>query len=132
MKKRLMIGTFLLSIVGTAATVRAEVSIDVHIGPPPPPPAYRVAPPPGPEYEWVEGYWYPEGKHGKHYRWHDGYWTRPPYPGAYWVQPYYLEGRYYPGYWHGPHGRFDHDHRWDDSHERDERRYEHDHDHDHR
>jgi WXXGXW repeat (2 copies) len=121
MKKFLVAQAFFLSIIGGAATARAQVSIDVHIGPPPPPPAYRVAPPPGPEYEWVDGYWYPQGKH---YRWHDGYWTRAPYPGAYWVQPYYLEGRYYTGHWEGPRGWFEHDHRWDRTHERDERRYE--------
>ena len=119
MKKLLRIGASLLLMVGTAATARGQVSIDVHIGAPPPPPrAYYVAPRPAPDYEWVEGYWYPQGKH---YRWHDGYWTRPPYTGAYWVQPYYLDGRYYAGYWHGPHGRFEHDHRWDHRQERDER-----------
>ena len=117
-----------LVLLGSAAA-NAQVSIGIQIGQPPPPRAYHVPARPGPEFEWVEGYWYPQGNH---YRWHDGYWTRPPFEGAYWVQPYYLEGRYYAGYWHGPHGRFDHDHRWDDSHDRDERRYEHDHDHDHR
>jgi hypothetical protein len=123
MKKLLGVGASLMLIVGTAATARAQVSIDVHIGAPPPPRVYHVTPRPAPDYEWVEGYWYPKGKH---YRWHDGYWTRAPYPGAYWVQPYYLEGRYYPGYWHGPRGRFEHDHRWDHSQERDERDEHHD------
>jgi len=122
MKKPFMTAVLAVGILGAATAARGQVSIDVHIGPPPPPRAYRVAPPPAHEYEWVEGYWYPQGKH---YRWHDGYWTRPPYPGAYWVQPYYLEGRYYSGYWHGPRGRVEHDHHWDASHERDERRYEH-------
>jgi hypothetical protein len=122
MKKLLMIAGLSVSMLGAAATARAQVSIDVHIGPPPPPPVYHVAPRPAPDYEWVEGYWYPQGSH---YRWHEGYWTRAPYPGAYWVQPYYAAGRYYAGHWDGPRGHFDHDHQWDHSRERDEQRYEH-------
>src|SRR5262249_24552376 len=58
----------------------------VVIEAPPPPRVYHVAPRPGPEFVWVEGYWYPQGRR---YLWHDGYWTRPPYAGAYWVEPYY-------------------------------------------
>ncbi len=69
----------------------------------------------------MEGYWYPQGSH---YRWHDGYWTLPPYAGAYWVEPYYLRGQYFAGHWEGRQGRFEHDHRWDRSRERDERRYD--------
>src|SRR5262245_49930893 len=94
----------------------AQVSFGITIGAPPPPRDYRVTPRPGPEFVWVEGYWYPQGHH---YRWHDGYWTRPPFPTAYWVQPYYYDQRYYGGYWEGRRGRFEHDHRWD--HERDRR-----------
>jgi len=90
-----------------------------------------VAPQPGPAFVWVEGYWYPEGKH---YKWHDGYWTRPPYEGAYWVEPYYVGGRYFAGQWEGRRGYVAHDHRWDKSKERDEGREPHhdEHEADHR
>ena len=108
----------LLLMSGSAA--HAQVSIGITIGAPPPPRYYHVVPRPGPEFVWVEGYWYPQGHH---YRWHDGYWTRPPFPNAYWVQPYYHEGRYYGGYWDGGRGRFEHDHHWD--HDRDRRDFDH-------
>ena len=74
---------------------------------------------PGPDYIWVEGYQYPQG--GR-YMWHDGYWTRPPYAGAYWVEPYHVGGRYYAGRWEGPRGVVAHDHRWDRRPARDFRR----------
>lgn len=105
----------LLLTAGSAAN--AQVSVGVSIGrppapvvieePPPPPRLYAVAARPGPEFMWVEGYWYPQGRH---YRWHDGYWTRPPYAGAYWVEPYYHKGSYVAGYWEG--GRRDPDRRY--------------------
>ncbi|HZP49348.1 MAG TPA: YXWGXW repeat-containing protein [Vicinamibacterales bacterium] len=98
----------------------AQVTFDVRIGQPPPAPrVYRVPPPPGPDYVWVEGYWYPQGRR---YVWHDGYWTRPPYAGAYWVAPYYEGGRYYAGRWEGNRRPVYHDHRWDRDGRRDERR----------
>jgi hypothetical protein len=102
------------------AAVQAQVSIGIRIGEPPPPRAYRVPDRPGPDYVWVEGYQYPVGNH---YQWHDGYWTRPPYEGAYWVDPYYYGGRYYAGHWEGSHGNFNHNHRWDHDSRRDEGRY---------
>lgn len=132
-------------IVGMGSTVHAQVSVGVVIGrpapvvveeaapppvveveppppvafePPPPPRMYRVEPRPSAEFVWVEGYWYPQGRH---YAWHNGYWTRPPYAGAYWVEPYYARGAYVAGYWAGPRGRFDHDHHWDRERERDRR-----------
>jgi hypothetical protein len=108
------------ALVVPAATAGTQFSFDVHIGAPPPPRAYHVPPRPGPDYVWVEGYQYPD--HG-HYKWHDGYWTRPPYPGAYWVQPYYGKGTYHGGRWEGDHGVFAHDHHWDNTRERDENRY---------
>ena len=89
-----------LLINGSVVWAQTSVSIGVHIGPPPPPQVVYVAPPPPPqpEYAWVEGYWYPVERH---YMWHDGYWTRPPYAGAYWVEPYHYRGRYVAGYWEG-------------------------------
>ena len=115
---------FLLAI-GVAAKADAQVSFGVQIGQPPPPRAYRVAPRPGPDYEWIEGYWY---LNGRRWAWHDGYWTRPPYAGAYWVAPYYSGGRFVAGYWERGDRRFDHDHRWD----RDRNRRDWDRDHDRR
>lgn len=86
--------------------------------PPPAPRAYRVPPQPGPDYVWVEGYWYPANGQ---YRWHNGYWTRPPYEDAYWVAPYYQGNQYYTGHWEGRRGDVHHDHSWDQSRQRDER-----------
>ena len=68
-----------------ASAANAQVSFGIHIGEPPAPRAYIVPARPGVDYVWVEGYQYPEG--GR-YKWHNGYWTRPPYQGAYWVEPY--------------------------------------------
>ena len=106
-------------LIGPASAAHAQISFGIRIGEPPPPRAYRVPPRPGPDYVWVEGYQYPEGGH---YRWHDGYWTRPPYEGAYWVEPYHLNGEYFAGHWEGPRGNVMHDHRWDRGKQRDERR----------
>jgi WXXGXW repeat (2 copies) len=100
-----------------ASTARAQISIGIHIGEPPAPKVYRVPPRPGPDYEWIEGYWYPDRGH---YKWHDGYWTHPPYAGAYWVAPYHVGGQYYEGRWEGPRGDVKHDHGWDRGKDRDE------------
>lgn len=99
-----------LLICGAASTASAQISVGIRIGAPPAPRAYRVPRAPGPDYVWVEGYWYPQNGH---YRWLNGYWTRPPYEGAYWVAPYYVNGQYYEGHWEGPRGIVRHDHRWD-------------------
>jgi WXXGXW repeat (2 copies) len=119
---RKLLQTLAISAVCLApvSAARAQISFGIRIGEPPPPRAYRVLPQPGLEYVWVEGYWFPQGSH---YRWHDGYWTRPPYEGAYWREPYYLDGRYFAGQWEGRRGYFAHDHRWDRDRERDERRF---------
>jgi hypothetical protein len=109
----------LLLAVGSPAS--AQVSFGIEIGRPPAPRAYRVAPRPGPEFEWVEGYWYAQGRR---WAWHDGYWTRPPFAGAYWIAPYYSNGRFVGGYWENGNRRENHDHRWD----RDNRRRDWDHD----
>ena len=100
MKKRL-IALMLL----TGGFVFAQVSIGIQIGPPPPPRIVRVLPPrPGPEFAWVDGYWYPVGSH---YRWHSGYWSRPVYPAARWVAPRHDGERFYHGYWDGERGRIE-------------------------
>jgi len=103
-------GVITALLVGTGSAALGQISIGVEIGQPPPPRVYVVPARPSAEFVWVEGYWYPQGRH---YAWHDGYWTRPPYAGAYWVEPYYVRGRYVAGYWEGAHGRLEHDHRSD-------------------
>jgi hypothetical protein len=110
----------LLAACGSA--FGAQLSVGVRIGPPPRPRVVRVQPArPGPEYTWVDGYWYPVGRK---YQWHEGYWTRPPYAGARWVTPQYRDGQFYGGAWDGDRGRFDHNHRWDrDRRNRDGDRY---------
>jgi WXXGXW repeat (2 copies) len=115
--KKLLLGLLL----GAATMMNAQVSIGIRIGPPPPPPrVVRVRPAmPGPGYIWVDGYQYVDGRR---YRWHDGYWTRPPYEGAVWVGPRHDGSQFFAGYWDGPRGHFDHDHRWD--RERDHRDYD--------
>ena len=85
-------------LLAPASVAQAQVTFGVHIGEPPAPRAYHVPRQTGPEYAWVEGYWYPQGNH---YKWRDGHWARPPYPGAYWVEPYHVRGQYYAGHWDG-------------------------------
>jgi hypothetical protein len=119
--KKFIWTTLLLTVLLAGAPIRAQVSIGIRIGPPPRPRVVRVLPPaPGPEFVWIDGYWYPVGRH---YRWHEGYWTRPPYSGARWVGPRHDGEEYYEGYWDGDRGRFPHDHRWDREGDRDRDRY---------
>ena len=116
---------FAMMLSAGVSMAHAQVSIGIVIGPPPEPRVVHVLPAqPGPEFVWVEGYWYPVGRH---YKWHEGYWTRPPYEGAHWVTPRHDGERFFAGYWEGSRGRFEHDHRWD----RDHGRRDHDRDHDH-
>jgi hypothetical protein len=117
---RNLLKTFVVATIflAPAATANAQVSFGVHIGEPPPARAYRVPPQPSDEYVWIEGYQYPEKGH---YRWHDGYWTRPPYQGAYWVEPYHVRGQYFAGRWEGNRGVVNHNHRWDRNRDRDEK-----------
>ena len=112
-------------VVLSESSIWAQVSFGISIGPPPPPRVAAMAPPrPGPDFAWVEGYWYPAGKH---YKWHDGYWTRPPYENALWVAPRHDGERFHEGYWDGDRGRVDHDHHSDRDRDRD---FRHDHDRD--
>jgi hypothetical protein len=115
-----------LLLAGASAS-QAQVSLGIRIGPPPRPRVVRVVPSsPGPGFAWVGGYWYPVGHH---YKWHDGYWTMPPYEGARWVEPHHDGQQFYAGYWDGDRGRLEHDHHWDNDHDRDQNRF---HDDDHR
>ena len=119
MKRLLQTTALSVFFLASASVAQAQISFGIHLGEPPAPRAYRVPQQPGPDYVWIEGYQYPEGSR---YAWHEGYWTRPPYEGAYWVAPYYLGGRYFSGQWEGRNGVIPHDHRWDRSRQRDERR----------
>jgi|SRR5579884_3056269 len=113
--------SLLAAILLVSSQVFAGPQISVRIGPPPPPRVEQMVPSPGPDYVWVEGYWYPVGSH---YRWHRGYWTRAPYAGASWVGPRYEGGEYRPGYWEGRAGRVEHRHDWDKHRDRDYREHE--------
>jgi hypothetical protein len=113
----------LVLLAGGAAF--GQVSIGIRIGPPPPPRVvYDRAPSPGPQFAWIDGYWYPVGRH---YRWHPGYWTQPPYPGARWVVPHHDGERFLEGYWEGGSGRVAHDHHWDRGRDRDFHGHDRDH-----
>jgi WXXGXW repeat (2 copies) len=63
------------------STGLAYGQIYVRVGPPPPVYEQRL-PPPGPGYEWVDGYhrW-----DGHRYIWVHGYWAHPPREHAHWV-----------------------------------------------
>lgn len=116
----------LAALILTAGLGMAQVSvgIGIRIGAPPPPRVVRVRPvAPGPGFFWVDGYWYPvRGR----YVWHAGYWSRPPYEGAHWVPPHHDGRMFYAGFWDGPRGRVEHDHRWDRDGRRDFGRDDHD------
>ena len=69
-------------IAGGALYAQPRLSIGVGVGtygpgyyPPPPPYASQYAPPcPGPDYTWVDGYWY---GYGPRRVWRPGYWAAP-------------------------------------------------------
>jgi len=115
MRVRVAFSTACAIVLVMSTAVSAQVSFGIQIAAPPPPPVYVVPAQPGPDFLWIGGYWYPEGGH---YLWHAGYWSRPPYAGAVWVAPRHEHGQYFAGYWNGPRGRFEHDHRWDHEAER--------------
>ena len=118
---RVFVRTILLAtmLLAAVSVTNAQVSLGIRIGPPPRPRVVRVLPArPGADFVWVDGYWYPVGKH---YKWHEGYWSRPPYAGARWVAPHHDGQQYYAGYWDGDHGHLEHDHRWDRDRNRDYR-----------
>lgn len=102
-----------------SSPLNAQVNFGIRIGPPPPPRVLHAIPRrPGPDFVWIEGYWYPS-PNGRSYRWHSGYWTRPPFEGAYWVGPHYDGARFHEGYWEKNQQWMNHDHNWDRSRDRD-------------
>jgi hypothetical protein len=103
----------ILLLAGSSLFARSHVSIGIGFGGyeyyPAPRPVYVYAPPPvryyappvryvapGPDYGWVDGYYYPVGPR---WSWRAGYWARRPHPRAYWVSPRYYRSRWYRGYW---------------------------------
>jgi hypothetical protein len=119
MKTFMMISVLALTLLAVQPAQAAQVSFGIQIGTPPPAPVYIAPPPsPGPDYVWVDGYYYPVSGH---WRWHAGYWTRAPYAGAHWYGPRYEGGRFYNGYWGGDRGRIEHNHSWDKHKDRDYR-----------
>ena len=117
MKKFLGTSFLAAMLLAAGSAFGAQVSIGINIGAPPPPRVLKVRPvQPGPDYLWIDGYWYPVGHK---YAWHPGYWTRPPYPGAHWVAPRHDGKQFFAGYWDGERGRMEHDHHSDRQHDRD-------------
>ena len=106
-------------LLGASLGLFAQIGVGIRIGPPPPPRVIERPVTPGPDYSWVDGYWYPVN--GR-YVWHEGYWTRPPYAGARWIGPHHDGERFFGGYWEGEHGRVEHEHTWDRDRDRDWRR----------
>ena len=101
----------LLLMIAAGTMLSAQVSLGIRIGPPPVIRYERMDNRrPGPDYIWVDGYWYPERNK---YKWHKGYWTRAPFGGARWIAPRHDGGMFYNGYWGKDNDRYDHDHRWD-------------------
>ena len=102
MKSKLL-GLFLLA--GSTMFGGSRVFFGIGIGggpayyPPPPPPVAYYAPSiaPGPNYAWINGYYYPAGPR---WGWRSGYWSPRPFAGAYWAGPRYYSGQYHAGYWH--------------------------------
>ena len=80
--KKTMLALLLLS----CGTLFAETHFSIGIGiggygpvygrVPPPPLDYDRPPCPGEGYDWVDGYWYPEGPR---FHWRAGYWRAPAY-----------------------------------------------------
>ena len=107
--KSLITTALLASILLAGGSVfAAQVSIGIRIGPPPRPRVVHLVPRrPGPEYVWIDGYWYVVKRR---YQWHEGYWTRPPYARARWEGPRYEREMYFEGYWDGDRGRMEHKH----------------------
>jgi hypothetical protein len=118
--KTFLRAAFLSAMLLTAGSVfGAQLSVGIRIGPPPAPRVVRLTPArPGADFTWVDGYWYPSGRH---YKWHAGYWTRPPAGGARWVSPHHDGQMFFNGYWETDHGNVDHNHNTDRDRDRDHR-----------
>lgn len=115
-RKGLLAASLLTATLLFGLSAFAQASIGIRIGPPPAPRVVRFRPAsPGPDFFWIEGYWYPVGNH---YKWRDGYWARPPYAGARWVVARHDGQQFFEGYWEGEHGRVDRDHPWTAERER--------------
>ncbi len=94
-----------ISVLAIAAPVMGQIRFSIRIGPPPPPPREVIVAAPFAGAVWVPGY-YAFDYAASQYRWVPGVWMRPPYPGAVWIAPHYLQrGRrygYVEGFWQAP------------------------------
>jgi hypothetical protein len=82
-------------LAGGSMFAQTRFSIGVGVGGyapgyyPPYPAVQAVVPPcPGPDYNWVDGYWSPYNA------WVSGYWARRPYIGGFAVAPRYVQPRF--------------------------------------
>jgi hypothetical protein len=113
MKKTLLVTLAGAMLMASSAFAGIRFGVGVNVGVPVVGPAYvapapvvvarpfvAVRPPmPGPGYVWVDGFNGPTG-------WVAGYWAVPPYPGAFWVGPRFVGGRFAAGYWGGARAGF--------------------------
>ena len=103
MRFRWLLAVVLLALAGasTAGCVAYAYDYPIEAYREPPPPLVEYIPPaPGPDYVWISGYWW---WNGRRYVWIPGHWARRPYPGYVWVRAgwVYRGGRYVfvPGFW---------------------------------
>ena len=61
--RKLLLTTLLTAVMVSGISLFGEqISVGVRIGAPPPPRVVAVRPPiPGPEFVWIDGYWYGMG-----------------------------------------------------------------------
>jgi len=98
MIKQLMLGLILTGgiVSGAMLPASAQVYVNVHLGEPPAPIIENLPPPPGPDYEWHQGYW---DRDGGRYVWHHGHYDRRPHQGAHWIPGHPDRYGYVRGHW---------------------------------
>ena len=85
----------LVLLAGGSMFAQTRFSIGIGVGGyqpgylPPPSYAYYQPPCPGPDYDWVDGYW---SGYGPRNSWIAGYWTRQPYRRGYYNGVYARPG----------------------------------------
>jgi hypothetical protein len=77
-------------VVGSLAPARAELDVNIHIGPPAPIYERVPPPPPSPVYVWHPGYYH---WNGRQYVWVRGLYVREAHPHGRWVAEHYKKGR---------------------------------------
>ena len=93
------------AVLACTTPAMAQVSLDIHIGPPPPRREVIIAAP-DPTYVWVGGYQRYD-RDRNNYVWVPGAWQRPPRENVRWVQPRYVHNgdhyNYQEGKWADKH-----------------------------